>query len=206
MSRPSIVVFDLGGVLIDWNPRHLYRDLFRGDDAAMERFLTEICSPAWNEQQDGGRTIAEAEAELLARHPDQAEMIRAFYAGFDRMMRDQIHGTVAVLEDLHAAGVPLYGLTNWSAETFHHGPRRFAFFQRFRGCVVSGEIKLKKPDRAIFEHLLSRYALNAADCVFIDDSERNVVGARAAGLHALRFSTPEALRTDLRGLGLPLAS
>lgn len=206
MNKPSTVVFDLGGVLIDWNPRHLYRELFGGDEAAMERFLTEVCAPSWNEQQDAGRPIAEAEAELLARHPDQAGMIRAFYAGFDRMMRDQIHGTVEVLEELHRADVPLYGLTNWSAETFHHGPRRFAFFQRFRGCVVSGEIKLKKPDRGIFDHLLTRYGLRAADCVFIDDSERNVAGARAAGLHALRFTTPEALRGDLRALGLPLAA
>lgn len=206
MKQPSTVVFDLGGVLIDWNPRHLYRDLFGGDDARMERFLTEICSPAWNEQQDGGRTIAEAEAELLARHPDEAEMIRAFYAGFDRMMRDQIHGTVDVLEELHAAGVPLYGLTNWSAETIHHGLKRFAFFQRFRGVVVSGEIKLKKPDATIFAHLLARYGLQGPDCVFIDDSPRNVVGARAAGLHALHFTTPEALRRDLRALGLPLAA
>ena len=206
MTTPSTVVFDLGGVLIDWNPRHLYRDLFRGDEAAMERFLTEVCSPAWNEQQDGGRPIAEAEAELLARHPDQAEMIRAFYGQFDRMMRDQIHGTVGVLEDLHAAGVPLYGLTNWSAETFHHGPRRFDFFRRFRGVVVSGEIRMKKPDRAIFEHLLQRFGLAGTDCVFVDDSPRNVVGAREAGLHALHFTSPEALRRDLRDLGLPLAT
>lgn len=202
MTRPSVVVFDLGGVLIDWNPRYHLRDVFAGDEAAMEHFLATICTPQWNERQDGGRTIAEAEAELIARHPESTDRIRAYYAGFDRMMRDQIHGTVALLERLHARGTPLYGLTNWSAETFPLGVRRFAFFQRFRGVVVSGAIKAMKPHRAIFDHLTTRFALDPATCLFIDDSERNVVGARAAGLHAVHFTSPAKLETDLVGLGL----
>lgn len=202
MSGPTTVVFDLGGVLIDWNPRYHLRDVFEGDEAAMERFLATVCPPAWNERQDGGRSIAEAEAEAIARHPDAADHVRAYYAGFDRMMRDQIHGTVALVERLHARGTPLYALTNWSAETFPYAPRRFAFFRRFRGVVVSGEIKAMKPDRAIFDHLLRTYGLAAADCLFIDDSEKNVVGARAAGLHAVHFTAPERLEADLVRLGL----
>ncbi len=205
MSRPRIVVFDLGGVLIDWNPRYHFRDVFRGDEPAMEHFLTHVCSPSWNEQQDAGRSIADAEAELIALHPHRAEEIRSFYAGFDRMMRDQIHGTVAILEELHALGTPLYALTNWSAETIALGLRRFDFFSRFRGIVVSGEIKLKKPDPAIFRHMLHTHALAARDCIFIDDSEKNVLGARGVGLHALHFTTPETLRQDLIEHGFTLA-
>ncbi len=204
MTKPRIVVFDLGGVLIDWNPRYHFREVFAGDETAMEHFLTEICSPSWNEKQDGGRSIAEAEAELIALHPQLADKIRAFYAGFDRMMRDQIHGTVAILEELHALGTPLYGLTNWSAETIGLGRRRFDFFRRFRGLVVSGEIKMKKPDPAIFHHLLRSHALEAGACVFIDDSEKNVRGAREAGLHALHFTAPETLRRDLIDHGFAL--
>lgn len=202
MTAPSVVVFDLGGVLIDWNPRHHLRDVFAGDEAAMEHFLATICTPQWNERQDGGRAIADAEAELIALHQDAADLIRAYYAGFDRMMRDQIHGTVALLERLHAAGTPLYGLTNWSAETFPLGVRRFAFFRRFRGVVVSGEVKAMKPHRAIFDHLTTRFGLDPAACLFIDDSEKNVAGARAAGLHAVHFTSPGQLEADLVRHGL----
>ncbi len=204
MVKPGIVVFDLGGVLIDWNPRYHFRDVFEGDDAAMERFLTQVCSPSWNERQDAGRSIADAEAELIAQHPHLADKIRSFYAGFDRMMRDQIHGTVAILEELHALGTPLYALTNWSAETIGFGLRRFDFFRRFRGIVVSGEIKLKKPDPAIFRHLLGTHALEAHACIFIDDSEKNVRGARDVGMHALHFTTPPTLRRDLIDHGFML--
>ena len=203
-GAPTIVVFDLGGVLIDWNPRYHFREVFKGDEAAMERFLTKVCTPAWNERQDAGRKVAEAEIELISRHPMEAALIRQFYAGFDRMMRGEIAGTVEILEELHVARVPLYALTNWSAETFPLALKRFAFFRRFKGIVVSGEVKAMKPDRRIFEHLLHSHSLAAADCVFIDDSEKNVVGADAAGLHALHFTSPEQLRRDLAKFGLPV--
>lgn len=205
MSKsPAIrtVVFDLGGVLIDWNPRHMYRKLFNGDVAGMEDFLATVCTQEWNEHQDGGRSIADAEAEVLARFPDKADLIRAFYARFDEMMAGPIQGTVDILEDLHARGVPLYALTNWSAETFRHALARFRFFERFRGVVVSGRLKVKKPDRRIFEHLVETYSLAPAETVFIDDAPKNVEGARAAGLQALHFQSPERLAADLRGLGL----
>jgi 2-haloacid dehalogenase len=198
---PRTVVFDLGGVLIDWNPRYLYRSLI-ADEAAMEDFLANVCNGVWNEKQDGGRSAADAEAELLATHPQHAALIRAYYTQFDRMLAGPIDGTVAVLEELHARGVPLYALTNWSRETFPHAQRRFEFLKRFRGIVVSGEINMMKPDARIFRHLTDTHGLAAADCVFIDDSPKNVAGAKAAGLHAIQFRTPEALRTDLRAYGL----
>lgn len=196
------VVFDLGGVLIDWNPRHLYRKLFGDDIAAMEDFLATVCTQEWNEQQDAGRTAADAQAELIERFPEHEAHIRAYYDRFDEMMAGSIPGTLDILEALHERQVPLYALTNWSAETFPHALRRFAFFQRFRGIVVSGRIKLKKPDPRIFAHLIATHRLAAGETLFIDDSATNVEGARAAGLQALHFQVPERLAADLRGLGL----
>jgi 2-haloacid dehalogenase len=198
---PRTVVFDLGGVLIDWNPRHLYRGLF-ADERAMEDFLATVCTGLWNERQDAGRTIAEAEAELLASHPQHEGLIRAYYGRFDRMLAGPIDGTVAILEELHGKGVPLYALTNWSRETFPHARRRFSFLQRFRDIVVSGELGMMKPDARIFRHLTETHGLQPADCIFIDDAAKNVAGARAAGLHAIHFTGPDALRAELRGLGL----
>jgi 2-haloacid dehalogenase len=204
LSTPRVktVVFDFGGVLVDWNPRYMYRKLFNGDAEAMEAFLSTVCTPEWNEHQDAGRSIAEAEAEAIARHPDKADLIRAYYGRFDEMMADSIPGTVAILEELHARQVPLYGLTNWSAETFPHALKRFPFFQRFRGIVVSGRLKIKKPDPRIFAHLVAEHRLTAAETVFIDDAPKNVDGAKAAGLQALHFTTPERLAADLRRLGV----
>jgi 2-haloacid dehalogenase len=200
LPAPRTVVFDLGGVLIDWNPRYLYRTLIP-DERAMEDFLATVCSGAWNERQDAGRTIAEAEAELLACHPQHEKLIRAFYGQFDRMLAGPIDGTVAILEALHARDVPLYALTNWSRETFAHARRRFAFLERFRGIVVSGELGMMKPEARIFHHLTETHRLAPADCLFIDDSPKNVTGARAAGLQAIHFTGPDALREDLRGFG-----
>ena len=201
-SRVTTVVFDFGGVLVDWNPRYLYRKLFDGDEAGMERFLATVCHPEWNEHQDAGRSVAEAVAEAVARHPQHEALIHAYYGRFDEMMAGAIDGTVAILEELHARGVPLYGLTNWSAETFPHALKRFAFFQRFRGIVVSGRIKLKKPDPRIFAHLVTTHSLAPSETVFIDDSFKNVEAAKAAGLHALHFTDPERLAADLRSLGV----
>lgn len=203
---PLNVIFDLGGVLIDWNPRYLFCDLFAGDEAAMEAFLAGVCSPAWNERQDAGRTIAEAEAELVGRFPEHERFIRAYYAGFDRMLGGAIEGTVAVLEELAAAEVPLYALTNWSAETFPHAVRRFAFLDAFRDIVVSGRIGLIKPDRRIFDHLLARTGIDAASSVFIDDSPRNVAAAATSGLSAIQFRSARKLRVALARLGLPVAA
>src|SRR5215813_9339991 len=151
LSARKIVVFDLGGVLIDWNPRHLYRRLFAGDEATMEHFLTAICSQSWNEEQDRGRSIAEATALLAAQHPEHAELIEAYYGRWSEMLAGPIAGTVEIFETLDRAGVPLYALSNWSAETFVHARSRYAFLDRFRDILISGEVGLIKPDPRIFQ-------------------------------------------------------
>ena len=196
------VVFDLGGVLIDWNPRHLYRKIFGDDREAMEWFLAHVCSPQWNLRQDAGRPWAEAVAEAEARHPEHAVHIRAYWERWEETMGGAIDGTVALLDELRSEPVRLLALTNWSAETFPIGRRRFPFLDWFEGIVVSGEEKLIKPDRAIYELLLQRYDVEPARAVFIDDSEANVAGAREAGLHAIRFRDPAALRRELAAFDL----
>jgi 2-haloacid dehalogenase len=204
-SAPRIdtVVFDLGGVLIDWNPRHLYRHLF-DDAAAMETFLREVCSPQWNERQDAGRPWREAVAELSALHPAQAPLIAAYHARWPEMLGGAIDETVAVLEELRGQGLRLYALTNWSHETFPVARARFPFLQWFDGVLVSGEERLVKPDPAIFALLCERYAIVPAQAVFVDDAPRNVRAAADIGMHALQFRDAPALRRDLAALGLPL--
>ncbi|WP_119459886.1 HAD family hydrolase [Rhodospirillaceae bacterium SYSU D60014] len=201
-SNIRAAVFDLGGVLIDWNPRYLYRKLFDGDEAGMEAFLTEVCTPAWNEEQDGGRPFADAVALLVAQHPTHAALIEAYDARWEEMLAGPIAGSVEILAALKAQRMPLYALTNWSAEKFPIARRRFDFLQWFDGIVVSGEIRLKKPDPEIFRHLLDGFGLTAGETLFIDDSEPNVAAAQAAGMTALRFRSPQALRRDLTALGL----
>ena len=199
-SRRIVVVFDLGGVLVDWDPRHLYRQLF-DDPAAMERFLAEVCTPAWNLAQDAGRPFAEATALLRARHPGQAALIDAYHLRWPEMIAGDIPGTVALLEALHAAGTPLYALTNWSAETFPVAEARFGFLRLFRGMVVSGKERLVKPDPAIYRLLADRFGLAPRHCVYVDDSAPNAEAATRLGMHGIRFTTPEALASELRGLG-----
>jgi 2-haloacid dehalogenase len=198
----SVAVFDLGGVLIDWNPRHLYRKLFPGDEAAMEHFLGHVCTPHWNECQDAGRTFAEAEDELIRAHPGKAELIRAWRLRFPEMIPGAIGGTVEILERLNARGVPLYALSNWSRETFPSQRTRFSFFDRFQGIVVSGEEGVIKPDPRIFELLFRRYGISAREAVFIDDNPVNARAATALGVHGIHFRSPDALAGELAALGL----
>ena len=195
------VVFDLGGVLIDWNPRYLYRKLF-DDEAAMEGFLAEVCSPEWNERQDAGRLWSEAVAELTSRHPDQASMIVAYHQRWPEMLGSDIAETVELLKELKEQGLRLYAVTNWSHETFPVARSRFAFLDWFEGIVVSGEERLIKPDPAIFHRLLTRYDIAPQRAVYIDDSPRNVAAAARVGLHTLRFVNGRQLRQDLIALGL----
>jgi 2-haloacid dehalogenase len=195
-------VFDLGGVLVDWNPRYLYRRLFDGDEAAMERFLAEVCTPAWNDEQDRGRPFAEACALLVRDHPERRALIEAWPARFEETMAGPIAGTVDVLAELRARGVPLYALSNWSAETFPRARARFPFLEWFDGIVISGALRIAKPDPAIYRHLLEAYDLRAGELVFIDDAARNVEAAEALGIRAVRFTDAAALRADLVELGL----
>ena len=198
----SVVVFDLGGVLLNWDPRHLYRRLFDGDDAAMEAFLRDVCTEEWNERQDAGRTFADAAAELLPAHADKAHMIHAFGARFDEMVPGAIAGTVDIVRELKRGGVPVYALTNWSAETFPSQRTRFDFLAEFDGIVVSGEEGVIKPDVRIFRILLDRYSIDPHTAVFIDDNPANARAAAALGIHGIHFQSPELLRRELEALGL----
>ncbi|MEO8304860.1 MAG: HAD family phosphatase [Betaproteobacteria bacterium] len=197
-----VVIFDLGGVLIDWNPRHLYRKLFAGNEAAMEEFLATVCTTEWNERQDAGRTFAEAVAELMPRHGEKRELIEAFGGRFDEMIPGAVDGTVEIVAELKRAGVPRYALTNWSAETFAPQHRRFPFLSWFDGIVVSGVEGVIKPDPRIFRILLDRYAIAPGEAVFIDDSPANAAAAIALGIHGIHFQSPAQLRRELEALHL----
>jgi len=201
-SQRRVVVFDFGGVLLNWNPRHLYRKLFAGDEAAMEAFLANVCTSEWNERQDAGRSFADAVAALMPRHADQAELIAAFGQRFDEMIAGPIDGTVAILAELRRAGVACYGLTNFSAETFRPQRQRFEFLAWFDGIVVSGEEGVIKPDPRIFRILLERYRIVPEEAVFIDDNPANAAAAAALGIHGIHFRSPELLRRELESLGL----
>ncbi len=197
------VVFDVGNVLIRWDPRHLYRKLF-DDAAAMERFLSEVCTDAWNLEQDRGRSWEEAIAHLVPRFPAQEALIRAYSERWHEMVPGEVEGSVAILEGLRAAGVPLYAITNFSAEKFAEAQARFAVLRGFRDVVVSAHERLLKPDPAIYRVLLDRNGLEAGRCLFIDDSERNVRGAEAVGMRAHHFRDAPTLAAELRAMGLPL--
>ncbi len=201
-ERRSVAIFDLGGVLIEWNPRYLYRKLFGGDEAAMEHFLVNICTPEWNERQDAGRTFAEATAELMPRHADKRELIEAFAARFGEMIPGAIEGSVAVLAELKRRGVPIYAITNWSAETFTPQRSRFPFLDWFGDIVVSGEVGVIKPDARIFRILLERNGVAADQAVFIDDVAANADAAGALGIHGIHFRSPEQLRRELGACGV----
>jgi len=202
------VVFDFGGVLFDWDPQHLYRTLI-DDDATRADFLARICSPAWNLCQDQGRSLAEATALLVAQHPQHAELIRAYYARWPEMLRGPLHEGVALLQRLHALQVPLFGLTNWSAETFPYAQANYPFLGLFRDIVVSGAEKCIKPDPALYRIALQRYArhvpgLRPEHLLFLDDSARNVEAARALGWHAIHHVDAQHTAAQLRALGVPV--
>ncbi len=199
--RVDTVVFDVGNVLILWDPRNLYRKLLP-DPAEMERFLAEVCTDAWNLEQDRGRSWAEAIAERLPLFPQHEALIRAYSERWHEMVPGEVPGTVAVMEELRAAGVPLYAITNFSTEKFAEAQVRFPFLRQFRDVVVSGEEKLVKPDPAIYRRLLARNGLEAGRCLFIDDSEKNVRGAEAVGMRAHHFREAGTLRAALVELGL----
>lgn len=197
---PRAVIFDLGGVLIDWNPRHLYRKLMP-EEAEMERFLAEVCTRPWHEAQDAGGSAARATETLVAAHPQHETLIRAWYGRFAEMMHP-MPASQAILDELHDAGRPLFAITNWPADTFPPPADRFGFVSKFRDVVVSGAVRLMKPDPAIFRLALDRFGLQAAETVFIDDNPPNVAAARDLGLHGLHFRDAETLRRELTDIGL----
>jgi 2-haloacid dehalogenase len=189
------VVFDIGGVLLDWNPRYLYRKLFSDEDA-MERFLAEVCTLEWHDAHDRGVPFGVSCAELAARHPSCAELIWAWGRRSEEMVGDPIAGTVEILRSLKAQGVPCYGLTNMEAETYPLRAERFPFFGWFDGVVVSAFEAggIAKPDPEIFTRLLDRFGLQAASTVLIDDAARNVAAARRLGMQTVQFQSADRLR------------
>jgi 2-haloacid dehalogenase len=197
-----VVIFDLGGVLIDWDPRHLYRKLFRGDEAAMEDFLATVCTAEWNRGQDAGRGCADAVRLLQDRHPDRAELIDAYYARFDEMMAGPIVGSVDILAELHRRGTPLYGLSNFSSETYPLALQRFEFLHLLRKVVISGDVKATKPDPRIYQILLGGCAIDPHSAVFVDDVVANIDTARQLGLHGIVFTGADVLRQELAELKL----
>jgi len=197
------VVFDLGGVLLDWDPRHLYRKLMDDPDE-MADFLARICTVEWHKAHDLGAGTLESCQALAREYPAQAELIMAWAERGEEMIAGQIEGTVEILAELRRAGVPCLALSNMEAETFPVRRDRFGFMSHFDGYVVSGIEGLAKPDPAIFRLLLSRYGLDPARTAFIDDNADNIAAAEQLGVRAIRFSDPGQLRGELRALGLPV--
>jgi 2-haloacid dehalogenase len=199
----DVVVFDIGGVLLDWSPDYLYADLIP-DEQERARFLTEVTTREWNQQQDAGRPWAEAIAELNALHPQHTEWIEAYDTGWLKMVKGLFEDTVELVAEIRALGLPTYALTNFSAEKWEIAKETFPVLTEFDGEVVSGVEQTIKPDEKIYRILLERFDLDAARTFYTDDVQHNVDGARAVGLDAELFTGAAELREQLRARGLPL--
>ncbi len=203
MTTVKNIIFDLGGVLIDWNPEYVYLDVFNGDRKKMQWFFDDICTMDWNENQDAGYPLAQATEDRVALFPQYEEWIRMYYGRWEEMLGDAIAPTVSILQQL--VKDPHYrvvALTNWSAETFPIALDRFEFLQWFEGIVVSGAENTRKPFEEIYQHTLDRFKMQAQECLFIDDNLRNVEGAKALGIQGYHFTTPQQLKEDLLKEGI----
>ena len=193
------IIFDLGGVLIDWNPEYIYLDAFKGNRKKMEKFFNEVCTFDWNENQDAGYPLANATEDRIALFPEQADLIRMYYGRWEEMLRGSISGTVSILKKIVSNNdYKVFALTNWSAETFPIALKRFDFLHWFEGIVVSGTEKTRKPFPEIYETTLERYDLKACQSIFIDDNERNVAAANQLGIQTIKFLNPHQLEKDLK--------
>ena len=198
----NTIIFDLGAVLIDWNPRYMYRNIF-SDENEMEHFLTNITTSDWNEEQDAGRSLQEGTEFLVNKHPEHEENIRAFYGRWTEMLGEPLHDVVEIFRQLKACGkYKIYALTNWSAETFPVALERFEFLNWFDGIVVSGTEKMRKPTPEFYHILLDRYQVKADEAVFIDDNHRNILAAEKIGIHCIHFTSAEQLEKELGTLGI----
>lgn len=202
MQKTDTIIFDLGGVLIDWNPRYLYRKIFPTEEE-ITWFLNHVCTSEWNEQQDAGRPFEEALYELIGKFPKQETAIRAWHERWQETVGGPITDTVEILRHLRDRRQHrLYALTNWSAETFPWARQNFDFLGWFEGIVVSGEEKTLKPRPEFYAILFDRYRVNPGSALFIDDNLKNVEGARAVGMESIHFRSPEQLRDDLASRGI----
>jgi 2-haloacid dehalogenase len=196
----STVIFDLGGVLIDWNPHYVYRHIFDNEEK-LKWFFETVCTSEWNEMQDAGRSLAEATEELVAKHPEYEKEVRAFYGRWEEMLGGAMQDTVDILSAIRASGkYKLYALTNWSAETFPVALQRYDFLKWFNGIVMSGEERTRKPFPEFYQILLDRFNINPAEAVFIDDNVRNIHGAEAVGIHGIHFQSAQQLTQSLQEL------
>lgn len=193
------IIFDFGGVLLDWNPRYLYKSYFNNDEE-MEHFLADICNGEWNIRQDAGGPFAEAVKELQAKFPEYAEAIQMYDDDWEKMLKCELPESIDLLKELKFMGYGIYGLTNWSAEKIGYAFANYSFFSLFDGIVVSGVEKVVKPDRKIYEILLERYSLKPGECVFIDDNQDNVDMAKVLGINAIRFDNIGNVKEHLETL------
>ena len=193
----NTIIFDLGAVLIDWNPTYLYQKLFK-EEAEMQHFLTTVCTPDWNEKQDAGRSLKAATETLIVQFPEHEDNIRAYYGRWEEMLGGSISGTVKLFKQLkESEKYKIYALTNWSAETFPIALERFEFLHWFDGIVVSGTEMDRKPSRDFYQILLDRYQVKPEEALFIDDNLRNIKAARQMGLESIHFISSEQLKATL---------
>ena len=195
------IIFDFGNVLLEWNPRHVYRRFFQSEEE-MEKFLHDVDFTDWNLQQDKGRPFAEGVSELSKQFPQYAELIQAYHDNWIHSIGKSLTGTIEIMKRLKKAGYQLYGLSNWSAETFPMARRKYDFFNLLDDIVISGEVGAIKPEPAIFEIMLKRIGRPAAECLFIDDALANIEAARAMGFATVHFQSPERLENELHLLEL----
>jgi 2-haloacid dehalogenase len=204
-TKITTIIFDLGGVLIDWNPRYVYRQIFDNEEK-IDWFFENICTHEWNEHQDAGRSLQEATEELVAKFPEYENEVRAYYGRWEEMLGGPVNETVEILHLLKQLNkYNLYALTNWSAETFPVALERYDFLKWFDGIVMSGEEKTRKPFPEIYQTLLNRFNVNASEVVFIDDSLRNIKGAEDVGIDGIHFQSPQQLSQELKQRGLMVA-
>jgi len=200
-SSIKAIIFDFGGVLLKWDLHNLYLRYF-DQPQQIDQFLAEINFSAWNAEQDRGRPFAESIMELSDRFPQYTHLIRAYYDHFEDTIVGPITGTVEILYELKQAGYPLYGLSNWSAETYPRIRSQYDFFNLFDQIILSGEVKLIKPDPAIFKLTLEKIQRAAHECLLIDDSEANINSAKTIGVATICFKSPEHLKKELQQLNL----
>ena len=198
------IIFDLGGVLVDWNPEYVYLNEFNGDRKKMQWFFENICTSSWNEEQDGGYLMADATEERINLFPKYKKLIKMFYGRWEEMLKGEIKGTVEILHKLKRKKYKLIDLTNWSSETFPVALKKFKFLKLFDGIVVSGKVKMLKPFPEIYNYTLKKYGLIANKSIFIDDRISNVDGAIKCGIHGIQFVSPENLIIALKKYGIKI--
>lgn len=203
MTKINTIIFDLGGVLIDWNPEYVFLDVFNGDREQMQWFFDNICTSDWNENQDAGYPIAKATEERVALFPEHENLIRMYYGRWEEMLGNEISETVAILKQLISLNqYKIVALTNWSHETFPVALKKFEFLHWFEGILVSGEEKTRKPFKEIYDLTLERFDIKANEAIFIDDNLRNIEAANALGINGIHFSSAQKLPEQLKAFNI----